>query len=355
MNKKICLLTDSLSSGGAERMVSNLSISFHQIGYQVSIVAMIDKIDYPYAGQLYNFGKIKNSNSLITSFLKFRAFFKEQYFDIVIDHRVRGRFFKELIFSKYVFVNLEVIYCVHHYNLALYFPCISIPWLSKYTLVKKRKIVVVSKEIQMELLQTLKLSSDVIYNYALSGKVKNINDTSISLGAEYIVAVGRLAKIKQFDVLINSYKNSILPQHDIKLLILGEGDEKNNLNQLIKDLNLEEFIHLKGFKNNAFIYIKEAKALVMSSKSEGFPMVLIEALALETPIVSFDCKSGPSEIIKQNLNGILVENQNSIKLTEALNKLILDNVFYTEIKENLSMENNLFSEENILEKWLQLL
>ncbi len=110
-----------------------------------------------------------------------------------------------------------------------------------------------------------------------------------------------------------------------------------------------------GFKSNALAYIQKAKALVLTSKSEGFPMVLIEALSLKTPVISFDCHSGPAEIIKHEENGLLVANQNIDMLTESLNKLLLNDTFYNKIKSNLNHSSNPFSEENNIQKWIDLL
>lgn len=352
MNKKICLLTDSLGSGGAEKMVSNLSISLSKNGYNVTVVSMMDAIVYPYKGTLYNFGKIKTNNKL-KSFLKFKAFFKTQQFDVILDHRVRVNFFKEFIFSKVVFKNQKIIYCFH--NDSQYSPCMSLPWFSRCTFVKNREIIVVSKGIQNKIKQQLRLESQVIYNYALINKFEALNELDISNNSNYIIGVGRLIKIKQFDVLIKSYKNSELHKHGIKLLILGEGVEKRNLNELITDLNLNAFVKLMGFKSNALAYIQKAKALVLTSKSEGFPMVLIEALSLKTPVISFDCHSGPAEIIKHEENGLLVANQNIDMLTESLNKLLLNDTFYNKIKSNLNHSSNPFSEENNIQKWIDLL
>jgi N-acetylgalactosamine-N,N'-diacetylbacillosaminyl-diphospho-undecaprenol 4-alpha-N-acetylgalactosaminyltransferase len=354
MNKRVCLLIDSLSSGGAEKMVSNLSFSLSNLDYEVSIVSMNDEIVYPYSGELFNFGKIKKTNSKLNSFFKFKNYFKTGNFDVIIDHRVRRKFLKELVFSKIIFKNKKLVYCVHHYDLSLYFPCSRIPWLSKFTLVKNKKIIVVSKEIQNILNRTFQLDSKVIYNYVIIHDLKPDENSEISSNNEYIVGVGRLTKIKQFDVLIKCYKDSKLSQSGINLLILGDGPEKNSLNQLIGDLNLTEFVKLKGFKENSIEWIKKAKALILSSKSEGFPMVLIEALAIKTPVVSFDCKSGPGEIISHEKNGLLVEDQNALLMTEALNKL-LNSGFYKKIKKNINSDLNPFSEEKLIKKWVDLI
>ncbi|SEQ83514.1 Glycosyltransferase involved in cell wall bisynthesis [Hyunsoonleella jejuensis] len=345
------MLTTSLSSGGAEKMAANMSISLCNRGYDVVVVSMKDEIDYDFSGKLYNFGKVKAQYSRLQAFFKFQRFFKKHQFDVIIDHRVRDKFVKEFLFSKLVFGGSKVVYCVHHYMLGLYFSMQNIPMLSRLTLVKNRKIVVVSKVAKQKIKQQLQLESKVIYNYTLENKeVKGFNSVNT-----YILAVGRLEKIKQFDVLIKAFSKSQLPKNNIKLLILGKGIEQASLSQLILKLNLKNHVEIVEFKKNVDAYIKQSKALVMSSASEGFPMVLIEALALKTPVISFDCKSGPNEIIQSEVNGLLVEDQNSVKLTEALDRLILNDVFYNKIKGNLERMTNPFSEKRIIEHWVNLL
>lgn len=351
MNKKICLLTFSLSSGGAEKMAANMSISLSRKGCDVFIVCMEDEITYSYSGTLFNFGKIKRENNKLKAFIKFRQFFKKENFDVIIDHRVRDNFFKEYILSKLIFVPFRVIYVVHHYKLSLYFPKVAYPILTKLVLVKNSKVVAVSKSIKQKITKDLNIESQVIYNYTITD---NNDELDVDVPVDYIIGVGRLVKVKQFDVLIKSYKKSNLPLNNIKLLILGDGEEKERLFELIKKLNLSNHVKLLGFKDDAHIYIKKSKAIVMSSESEGFPMVLIEALKLKTPIISFNCKSGPSEIIKHDENGFLVKNQDSKALSNAMNKLVLDKKKYSKIKGNIDSTINPFSEETIINQWLEL-
>ncbi|RZN78729.1 MAG: glycosyltransferase family 4 protein [Winogradskyella sp.] len=350
MPKKICLLTDSLGSGGAEKMVANLSKSLVGRGYETTIVCMIDDVIYDYGGTLYNFGKIKAKHNKIRAFSEFKRFFKIQNFDVILDHRVRMRWLKEFVFSKFVFNTSRVIYCVHHYDLSLYFPKVSIPFLSKKTLVKTREIVAVSQLAKDEILKQLNLESQVIYNYP----EPKTSIKEVDLDFEYIIAVGRLEKIKQFNVLIDTYNASELLKADIKLLIFGEGNERVNLQSLIDDNHLNDNVILKGFDANVDVYVSQAKALVMSSQSEGFPMVLIEALQLKTPVISFDCKSGPSEIIKHKKNGLLVKDQDRGQLIIALNRL-LNHEFYNEIKSNLDSLKLPFTEEKIIDQWIKLI
>ena len=160
--------------------------------------------------------------------------------------------------------------------------------------------------------------------------------------------------IKQFDKLIVSYANSILSQRKIHLVILGNGDVQTLKKVAIKN-NVADFVHFLGYQNNPFKYLRKAKFLVLSSKNEGFANVLVEALACETPVVSFDCPCGPNAIIIDKVNGVLVENQNLSKLTEAINLMILDDKLYRFCKQNALVSIKPFLLDTIGKQWLELL
>lgn len=142
-------------------------------------------------------------------------------------------------------------------------------------------------------LQTLynPINVDLIYKKAAGSiNVDFFNKTDF-----VFLNIGRLHKNKGQDHLINAF----LPfkGKNVKLLILGEGPERNNLIKLINKLELSNQIHLVGFVDNPYPYIKQSDCFVLSSMIEGFPNVLIESLVLEKPVISFDCPSGPREIL----------------------------------------------------------
>ncbi|NNC51084.1 MAG: glycosyltransferase [Flaviramulus sp.] len=354
MSKKICLLVDCLSHGGAEKVAANLSLSLSKKGYNVFIVSMRDSIAYNFSGTLYNFGKIKAKYTKLKAFFEFKNFFAQQSFDVIIDHRVRNVYLKEVLFSKYVFRKERIIYCLHNYNLFYSFSFLKVPFLALFPHVKRRRFISVCKEIQRHLNKRLSIKSRVIYNF-ISSNIDSFKPQKPSFDKTYIIGVGRLTKVKQFDELLKSYNSSKLPENNIELIILGDGEERIALEALINKLNLSNLVKLIPFTNNPYNLISNAKALVLSSKVEGFPMVLLEALSLNTPVVSYNCKSGPNEIIRHNENGLLVENQNQLELTMALNKLILDQDFYKAIKKNTQIGLEKFSEVHISQQWFSLL
>lgn len=121
-----------------------------------------------------------------------------------------------------------------------------------------------------------------------------------------IVSVGRLAKQKGFDYLIDVAELVFRRHPDWKWLILGEGDEREFLETKIAEKKLSQ-IKLVGRVNDVGAYLREAAMFVLTSRYEGFPLVLIEAKANLLPIVSFKCKTGPSEMIQDDVNGFLVD------------------------------------------------
>ena len=139
---------------------------------------------------------------------------------------------------------------------------------------------------------------------------------------KFIIAIGRLNKQKGFDVLINAY--SKIENNDVNLIILGEGEERNNLQDIISNLGLENKVYLPGFVDNPYYLLKKADLFVLSSRFEGLPTVLIEALALGKKIVSTKC-TGSNEILMDGKYGRLVEVDNINDLANGINDLLNKN------------------------------
>jgi glycosyltransferase involved in cell wall biosynthesis len=149
-------------------------------------------------------------------------------------------------------------------------------------------------------------------------EIVNLKNQKISedfqLGKKYIVSIGRLTYQKNFNLLIESFYQINKIYNEYKLIIIGEGEEKEELEFLINKLNLKNKVFLLGYKKNIFPYLNSADCLISSSRWEDPGFVLIEAGILNKIVISSDCTSGPKELLNQN-NGYLFDNDNKDSLT----------------------------------------
>lgn len=354
--QSVCIVSEHLAAGGAERCAALLSQFLDKNKIEVHHLLVMDRVEYPFAGKLFNMGLLKKNNSFFNRLYRFwnmYRFFRNNSFDYIIDARVKHHYFQEWIITKLIY-NAPLIVWVHSYMTHLYFP---ITKLVARIIYSKSKIVAVSDKIKAKIYANYGFDDvTTMYNPIDFSAIENSLDTDEKLDFEYIIAAGSLKNnIKQFDVLLSCYHQSILPSKGIKLVFMGDGVLLKHLKQLACDLHLQDNVVFLGRKQNPFPFYKEAKCTVLTSKNEGFPMVLIESLATGTPVISYDCDSGPSEIIQNGVNGWLVADQNPQKMTDALNEMVENEKLYLHCKVNSKQSVASFSLESIGENWLTLL
>lgn len=353
---KICITTVSLSGGGAERCAASLSNYFVNQSYEVHHVVFAGSIVYEYSGEILHLEALKDKKNSATSrfkrFIALRNYFKQQQFDIIIDFRVKEFYLQEFIIHNFIYKKF--IQTIHSNEIKSYVP--KSKFLAKQLYKKAIQLVSVSNEIQKNIESSYPFKNlSQIYNPIDFLTIEKLKKEENNFDFKYILGIGRMEdNVKQFDHLIESYANSNLPKGNIKLVILGEGKLKQKWNELAKLFNQEKNVAFLGNVSNPFAYYSNALFTVMTSKYEGFPMVLLESLACETPVVSYDLKSGPNEIIIPNENGILVENQNKLEMTKAMNEMISNKELYLHCKQNAKSSVERFSLENIGKQWLQL-
>jgi glycosyltransferase involved in cell wall biosynthesis len=194
-------------------------------------------------------------------------------------------------------------------------------------------IIAVSNYVAEDLTQVAKIPHNliqVIYNPIVTQDLLEKSKASFEHPwfkdgetSPVVVAVGRLTDQKAFDVLIRAF-SFVRKTRPVRLLILGEGENRPALQSLIKNLGLEQDVNLMGFVQNPYPYISHASLFVLPSRWEGLPTVLVEALYLDTPIIATDCPGGSREILKDGQYGRLVPVDEPLLLAEAIEESMDD-------------------------------
>ncbi len=182
---------------------------------------------------------------------------------------------------------------------------------------------------------------DPIINIKKIKRHKDIDINKDYINTNYFLSVGRLTKQKNFDFLISAFKVISKSHTDLELIILGEGEERENLEAKIKELNLTNIVHLKGFESNVFNYMKNAKGLILPSIYENPGHVLIEAAACNCPIISSNCPTGPEEFLSQGRAGFLFEVNNKEDLIKKTNFFFDQNSKEAKEKKILAKKNSM--------------
>ena len=169
-----------------------------------------------------------------------------------------------------------------------------------------------------------------------------------------VIAVGRLDYQKSFDRLILVWEKVHEKMQDWRLDIFGQGEWKEMLQKMIDDRGLQDVVRVNTPTKNIGKEYSESSMLVMSSHYEGFPMVMIEAMACGLPAVSFDFKCGPKDIIKDGENGVIVPDGDIDVLAEAMMKLMGDDELRKRMGEEAKKVVETYSEEKVMSKWIKL-
>lgn len=171
-----------------------------------------------------------------------------------------------------------------------------------------------------------------------------------------VLAVGRFTYQKGFDLLLESWRHASKRLDGWQLWIVGDGEDRAMLESLVDQFELQNSVVIHGPTTTIGDYYRKAKWFCLSSRFEGFPMVLLEASSWGLPIVAFDCDTGPAEIISHNVNGLLCPPENTTALSEAIvEALSLDEMSYQAMQANARMIANKFTLPHIGDMWVKLL
>lgn len=329
MSTNVLMVIDSLRVGGAERITLTLAELFVRKGIKVDIIGIYGNVEYaiPKGVNIHTIGFKKRlfQNTLYRKYLnnKIEALEESQGkpFDLILVHLLKAA----RLMQGFRHENL---YYVLHSTMSQE----SLGGLDggKYRRKHKRlkqkfdhkNVITVSKGIAYDLTEVVKIKPktvQVIYNPidVTSIRSQAQADNPFANDKPYIVHLGRLVQVKRHDRLLEAYK---LADIDANLILIGEGDYRTNIEESIRVLGLEAKVLLAGMMTNPYPIIKNAKLLVLSSDYEGLSMAILEALALDVPVVSTDCPSGPREILEGYLDNALVAPNDTMALADMIKK-----------------------------------
>lgn len=327
MMRSVVFLINSLEGGGAERVLTYLVNNMAE--WDIHLVLLDDK---PIAYELSENIKLHvlgRPNFVLASFVFSRWLKKNAQNAIVVSFLNRSNYVN--ILSK--LFHQHVAFLSERNTVSMHFSGNNLYGLLNRIIVKKiykfsAGIIAVSSGVKNDLVLSFGcrpenvqvINNPVDYEKAL--RLAEREETFVKDYGNYVCAVGRLTKQKRFDLLIEAF-SFVTP--DLNLVILGDGEECGKLQKMIVNSGQEERIQLVGFKKNPYPYIKNAEMFVLSSDYEGFPNVLLEALALGKAVVATDCPSGPCDILGADEEfGLLVPPGNAQQIAKAINRLHSD-------------------------------
>lgn len=344
----ICFVISSLKGhGGMERVSSLIGNLFIEKGYNVMIVTRDDDSYFEHSFPLSKNVEIRNYPGNLFSFLKnIQGYVKKNKPKYVVSHNM-GKMSLALSLVVYRKYGTQFISFEHVAN-------ISAPkyvqFLKKILYKRVDKVVVLSKEDERNY-------NDFHSNVNL---VSNPSPFSIQTGKEYdkknrtIISLGRLTHQKGYDMFLKSWALIEKRYPDWSVNVYGQGEDIDDLCSLKRELGIERF-NFKGLSKNTSEVYSNGAFFVMSSRFEGFGMVLIESHSFGVPTISFDCPFGPGDIIKDAYNGLLIENGNIDELAKGIERFILDE----DLRERCSIQAlssvEKYSLDNIWLQWESLL
>ena len=398
--KKICFFSGDITrSGGTERVSVQLANELaKEKEYEICFLSLVEQADKPFYEitndiKRYSLGThwINPGPGYLPLIGKLKRFLKAQEIDIIIDIDI---VLDVLSIPAAKRLKTKVI-SWEHFNCEFEQSVLYRKWISRLSAKKADYIVTLTEQDKQSYGKLLKRTSDIeaIYNLVapmkLDEKIKRENwiVTVASLtypkGIEYlievakevlkqnkkwkwlilgegeerenwIVTVASLTYPKGIEYLIEVAKEVLKQNKKWKWLILGEGEEREKLENAIKENGLEKQLLLKGCVKNVEWYLNRAKLFVLTSRREGLPLCLIEAMQMKVPCVSFNIKTGPSDIIADNINGILIPAFEIKEMIWEVNYLLSNQNRLEKLSENTKIHLEQFQRGIIVKKWEEI-
>ena len=358
--KKICFLEGDISrSGGTERVTINIANELSKIKnkYEIHILSICKKnkndffeiSDDIITNIIFESSAFNAKKDYFKIMYGIRKYLKQNKIDILIDVDTILDMFS---IPATRFINTKFI-SWEHFN---FYENLGVKYRDWGRMLSARyadAIVTITEEDKGYFNENLKLKCPIYHIYNPIPSVQSENRYDID--SRTILSAGRLTHQKGFDFLVD-VASVVFERHpDWQWVVLGDGEDRELIHREITTHNLEENVILKGNVSNMKRYYEQSSMFVLTSRFEGFGLVLTEAKSHYLPCISFRCKAGPSEIILNGQNGYLVDCFNVYEMADKICTLIEDSNIRSFFSKNALCDTDKFYVSNIIQQWENLL
>jgi len=356
--KNLCFVCFNIEDmGGITRVISSVCRELEKFkNYKLSIISICStgKESYYYFSEnieifrLNNFPDDRLRNIIFKSFFPLLKIIKNSCFDIIF---MEGHYIPPIVLSLKFFIKSKIIFCDHG-SVSNQITDKKATFFRKIAAKLCDKIVVLTEKAKNEYKKFFGICEGKL------SEIPNFIDEDIfkfkgeyNADSKLILSSGRLTQEKGFDMLVKVAAMVFEKYKDWQWHIYGEGPERGKIETLIKENHLENNVKLMGLADNMYSKYKDYGIFVLTSYREGFALVLLEAKASGIPLVSFDCVSGPSEIISNEVDGYLIPCYNGEMMSEKICMLIENDDLRKIFSENTKIGIEKFSKSEIIKKW----
>ena len=357
------LIIHSLNSGGAERVISNMANYWAAKGWEINLLTFDDnskktfydvdpKISHiPLGIAGYSPNPIMGIWNNLTRIQSLRTVIIKSKPNVVISFMNQTN---EIVLLATRWLNVPVVVSERNDPASQTTGKI---WeqLRQWTYPLADRIVVQTKRAGDYFSSKLQKRICVIPNPVLLPPDEQEISDKLSSGKRSLIAMGRLVPQKGFDMLLEAMAKLKDRYPEWTLTILGEGELRSQLESLRNELGLGDRVHLLGRVKNPHVFLKQADIFIMSSRFEGFPNALCEAMACGLPVISTDCPNGPREIIRDGVDGILVPNEDVSALAVAMERLMCEEKERKRLAERAKEVTERFGLEKVMLIWESLI
>lgn len=353
MKKRICFFSGDITlSGGTQRVSVQLANKLLEDGtYDICVISLTEQSEKPYYPldpeiKRYRLGEksIKPGPKYIPLIGKLRRLIKEQKIDIIVDIDI---VLDVLSIPAVIGLGTKIV-SWEHFNCEFEQSVLYRKLISRLTARFADYVVTLTAEDKENYGNILGRKKRISSIYNIPAKMQRNEAVSQE---NIIVTAGRLVYQKGTEYLARVAVSVLKKHSDWRWLVLGDGEERNILEQAIEENGLENQLILKGTVDCVESYLERAKLFVLTSRYEGFGMCLVEALQMKLPCICFDVKVGPSEIISNGQNGILIPPFDCEKMTCEIGNLIDNPNRLEEMTAKTMIGFERFDEKQITEKW----